>query len=137
MIKLHHINICSDRVPALDGFYRSVLGLNDVPSLTAERITTAYGGQTEFVTDGSMQIHLSTHDYELGRRLGHSVNPVDRNGHIAFRTDDLDDIKQRLAAADIEVCDYGVWGMNGWHQIFFRDPAGNVIEIHQVLDEPK
>jgi catechol-2,3-dioxygenase len=22
--------------------------------------------------------------------------------------------------------------MNGWHQIFFYDPEGNIIEVHQV-----
>jgi hypothetical protein len=22
--------------------------------------------------------------------------------------------------------------MNGWHQIFFHDPDGNVVEVHQV-----
>jgi len=135
MIKLHHINLCSDRVPALDGFYRNVLGLGDVPELTAERITDGYGAQTAFVTDGDMQIHLSTHDYELGDRLGHQVNPVDR-GHIAFRTDDIEDVKRRLTEAGVSYSDYGVWGMKGWHQLFFRDPAGNVVEIHQLVDDP-
>ena len=28
--------------------------------------------------------------------------------------------------------DYGTWAMNGWHQIFFHDPDGNVVEVHQV-----
>jgi len=22
--------------------------------------------------------------------------------------------------------------MNGWHQIFFHDPDGNIVEVHQV-----
>ena len=28
--------------------------------------------------------------------------------------------------------DYGAWAMKGWSQIFFYDPAGNIIEVHQV-----
>jgi len=24
--------------------------------------------------------------------------------------------------------------MSGWHQIFFYDPEGNVIEVHQVTE---
>lgn len=133
MIKLHHINLCSDRVPRLDVFYRDVLGLTNVPELTADRITSGYGAETAFVTDGAMQIHLSTHDYELGDRMGHAVNPVDR-GHVAFRTDDLDAVKRRLEAAGVAYSDYGIWGMKGWHQMFFRDPAGNVIEVHEIKD---
>ena len=26
---------------------------------------------------------------------------------------------------------YGAWAMNGWEQIFFYDPDGNIIEVHQ------
>jgi len=26
--------------------------------------------------------------------------------------------------------------MSGWHQIFFYDPEGNVIEVHQVEENP-
>ena len=25
--------------------------------------------------------------------------------------------------------------MKGWHQIFFHDPEGNVIEVHQIMSE--
>ena len=28
--------------------------------------------------------------------------------------------------------DYGGFAMNGWQQIFFHDPEGNIIEVHQV-----
>ena len=27
------------------------------------------------------------------------------------------------------------WAMKGWHQIFFHDPEGNVIEVHQIMSE--
>ena len=53
-------------------------------------------------------------------------------GHIAFRTDDIAAFKKRLDEKGIPYSDYGSWAMNGWHQIFFYDPDGNVIEVHQV-----
>ena len=65
------------------------------------------------------------------------VNPVER-GHIAFRTDDIEAFKRRLEERGIAYADYGAWAMSGWHQIFFHDPEGNVIEVHQVREaEPR
>jgi glyoxylase I family protein len=34
----------------------------------------------------------------------------------------------------IPFSDYGVWSIERWDQIFLTDPAGNTIEIHQILD---
>ena len=67
-------------------------------------------------------------------RTGQVVNPVDR-GHIAFRTDDLDAVKRRLDEKGIKYSDYGDWAMTGWKQIFFYDPDGNVVEVHQAPAE--
>ena len=53
-------------------------------------------------------------------------------GHIAFRTDDMADVKRRLDAAGIPYADYGNWAVDGWQQIFFADPAGFIVEVHQV-----
>ena len=66
-----------------------------------------------------------------GFRTGQVVNPVER-GHIAFRTDDIAAFKKRLDEKGIRYSDYGGWAMSGWHQIFFYDPDGNVIEVHQA-----
>jgi catechol 2,3-dioxygenase-like lactoylglutathione lyase family enzyme len=38
-IKLHHVNLCSTNVPAMDAFYRTVLGLEREPGLNAVRVT--------------------------------------------------------------------------------------------------
>jgi hypothetical protein len=32
----------------------------------------------------------------------------------------------------VRYSDYGGWAMTGWQQIFFYDPDGNVIEVHQA-----
>ena len=75
--------------------------------------------------------HLAEKDMGIGFRTGQVVNPVER-GHIAFRTDDIAAFKKRLDEKGIRYSDYGGWAMSGWHQIFFYDPDGNVIEVHQA-----
>lgn len=131
-IKLHHVNLCSKNVPAMDAFYRSILDLEPEPSLTDSRISSqGYAGNVSFVTDGRTQFHLAEKDLEVAFRTGHSVNPLER-GHIAFRTDDIDAFKKRLEEKGVPYADYGKWSMNGWYQIFFYDPEGNVIEVHQA-----
>lgn len=135
MVKLHHINICSDKVSAVDAFYRTVLGLDDVPQLRGARIDTeGYAGRTAFVTDGNVQIHLSTPDLDVAFRTGQAINPVAR-GHIAFRTDDIEAVKKCLTGNSVRFSDYGIWAMKGWYQIFFHDPSGNIVEVHQVVGD--
>ena len=132
-MKLHHVNFCSTDVPALDEFYRSVLGLEGIPSMGATRILDpqGYAGAVAFLTDGDTQLHLAEKDLGVTFRTGQAINPVER-GHIAFRTDDIEAFKRHLEANGIPYADYGDWAMSGWQQIFFHDPEGNVIEVHQV-----
>jgi len=40
--------------------------------------------------------------------------------------------KARLEARGIPYSDFGKWAIRGWHQIFFYDPEGNVVEVHQA-----
>ena len=131
-IKLHHVNLCSTNVPAMDAFYRTVLGLAPEPGLDAVRVTSAdgYAGRVAFVTDGTTQLHLAERDLGVGFRTRHAINPLER-GHIAFRTDDIAAFKRRLREKGIPFADYGAWAMDGWEQIFFHDPEGNVVEVHQ------
>lgn len=131
-LKLHHVNFCSKDVASMERFYSSVLGLVPEPALNGSRVTSqGYAGEVAFLTDGETQFHLATKDLDVGFRTGQALNPVER-GHIAFRTDDIVAFKKRLEAAGVPYADYGTWAMNGWHQIFFHDPEGNVIEVHQA-----
>lgn len=131
-LKLHHINFASKDVDALDAFYREVLDMAPKPDMTKSRVTSeGYAGKVAFVTDGNLQMHLAERDLGIGFRTGQAVNPADR-GHIAFRTDDIAAFKKRLEEKGIAYSDYGAWAMKGWHQIFFYDPDGNVVEVHQA-----
>ncbi len=132
-LKLHHVNFCSTNVPAMDAFYRDVLELAPEPSLSnaSRNLSEGYSGKVAFVTDGATQLHLAERDLECAFRTGQTINPLER-GHVAFRTDDLDGFKKRLEEKGVPYSNYGTWAMKGWDQIFFHDPEGNVIEVHQV-----
>ena len=130
---LHHLNLTTTNVTKMNDFYRNVMGLAAEPTLNSNRITTGqgYSGETAFATDGHIQVHMSERDLALGFRQKQIVNPLER-GHIAFRTDDIAAFKKLLDEKGVPYSDYGTWAMNGWHQIFFHDPDGNVIEVHQA-----
>jgi catechol 2,3-dioxygenase-like lactoylglutathione lyase family enzyme len=134
-IKLHHINIVSHDVPGLDAFYRDILDLEDEPTMSSKRkLDEGYPGDVSFMTDGDIQMHLAEKDLLVNFRTGLPVNPVE-NGHIAFRTDDIDTFIKRLEAAGVSYSDFGDRAVKGWRQIFFYDPVGTVIEVHQVVGE--
>ena len=133
--KLHHVNLCSNKVPEMDRFYREVLDLAPIPGRNEQRVTNqGYSGEVAFVTDGATEVHLAAKDLSISFRTGQAINPVEK-GHIAFRTDDIAAVKSRLRDRGIPFSDYGTWAMKGWHQIFFHDPEGNVIEVHQITSE--
>ena len=131
-LKLHHINLCTTDVGKLNDFYSSIMDLKPEPAMNASRkLDEGYPGNVAFVTDGTTQFHLAEKDLMVNFRTKQAVNPVER-GHIAFRTDDIAAFKKRLEAKNIPYSDFGDWAMKGWQQIFFYDPDGNIIEVHQV-----
>lgn len=134
-IKFHHVNLSTSDVPGLDAFYRDVMGMKTEPTLSEKRITQqGYAGNVSFLTDGTKgaaEFHLAEKDLKIGFKTGQAVNPLEK-GHIAFRTDDIAAFKKRLEERGIPYSDFGAWAMKGWEQIFFYDPAGNVVEVHQV-----
>lgn len=134
-LTLHHINLSTDKVAEMDAFYRDVLGLSrETEGLPVLEKDKGYSGDVAFVTDGHVQTHLAQRDVLAGFKTGHIVNAVIR-GHIAYRTDDLAAFKAHLEDRGIPYSDWGHTAVAGWHQIFFYDPDGNVIEVHEVAGE--
>jgi glyoxylase I family protein len=144
-LKLHHVNVVSDHMPSLVSFYEDVLGLTKLE--TPPMIATASSGQTDgdaewdatakFFDAGdplNLQIHVTQRQPYLAIMENHCVNPL-IGGHFAFRTDNIQEIMAQLDANKIAYDDWGIWSVKGWHQIFLTDPAGHMIEIHQVMDE--
>tara|TARA_B100000780_G_scaffold251230_1_gene197776 strand:- start:296 stop:718 length:423 start_codon:yes stop_codon:yes gene_type:complete len=134
-LKLHHINLCSTNVPAMDSFYRDILTLGDEDPTELPPINLEKGlvGDVAFVTDGEIQMHLTPRDFLNSFSSGQVVNPLER-GHIAYRTDDIQAFMAHLTEQGVPYSDWGSNAVKGWHQIFFYDPDGNVIEVHQIIN---
>ena len=132
-LELHHINLSTQDVKKLETFYKDILFLdtqsNDLPVLEKKK---GYSGDVSFVGDGKVQMHLAQKDLSVNFKTGHFINPVEK-GHIAYRTDDIEAFKKHLKENNIEFTDWGDIGVSGWHQIFFYDPDGNIIEVHQKI----
>ena len=132
-LELHHINLSTQDVKKLETFYKDILFLktqsDDLPTLEKKK---GYSGDVSFVGDGKVQMHLAQKDLSVDFKTGHFINPVEK-GHIAYRTDDIDAFKNHLKENNIEFTDWGDIGVSGWHQIFFYDPDGNIIEVHQKI----
>lgn len=134
-LTLHHINLSTEKVEEMDAFYRTVLGLQtETKGLPVLEKNKGYAGDVAFVTDGAIQTHIAQRDVMAGWKTGAIVNPVEK-GHIAYRTDDLDAFKAHLDAQGVPYTDWGHRAVAGWHQIFFYDPDGNVIEVHEVRED--
>jgi catechol 2,3-dioxygenase-like lactoylglutathione lyase family enzyme len=135
-LEFHHINFVSRDVDRMHNFYTGLLGLDDIPQdnfpRTDETEEAGYSGSIRFATDGAMQMHLAERSLDVAFKNGQTINPVDR-GHIAFRTDDIAAFLKLLDENDVPYSDYGTAFAKEWHQVFFHDPEGNVIEVHQQV----
>lgn len=136
--RFHHVNFTAKDVSDLSSFYQEVLELDQTfygghgsesPGQIKDR---GYGGDVTFLTDGDTEMHLATLDLDVAFKTGKGINPLGLRGHIAFRTDDIAGIKKRLTDRGVPFADYGQWAIKGWEQIFFQDPEGNIVEVHQI-----
>ena len=135
-LEFHHINYVSTNIKELDIFYQDIMQMNAIsPKKFPRTIATnkaGYDGKIKFVTEGTMQMHLAERDLTIANKHNQEINPVEK-GHIAFRTDDIEEFKARLREKNIPFSDYGTTFAKEWYQIFFHDPVGNVIEVHQLI----
>ena len=130
-LKLHHINLSTNNVSRMNDFYKNILLLDtetkDLPVLETKK---GYSGDVDFVTDGNIQTHLAEKDLNVSFKTGHHINPLER-GHVAYRVENLEDFKKHLDKNGIRYSDWGETAVSGWKQIFFYDPDGNIIEVHE------
>ena len=139
-LKFHHINLVSKNLDELNNIYNNILGLESLSPDNFLRTQSSdkkgYSGKIKFVSDGNIQMHLAEKDLNVAAENKQFLNPVER-GHLAFRTDNIEKIKQILKKNNIQYADYGNAFSKEWHQIFFHDPEGNVIEVHQEILKEK
>ncbi len=111
---VHHVSINVDDVEANRAFYVETLGFTQI-----DRPDLGVGGV--WLQMGPQQLHL----VELP--LVEGVGP-----HFAIPVDDIADARAVLVARGVEVSEPSpIEGV--CLQAFFRDPAGNQIELNQPL----
>ena len=136
-LEFHHINFVSKDVEKMNNFYKNVLDMDSIPienfPRTEETADSGYSGKINFVTEGKIEMHLAERDLNVAFKNKQTINPVDQ-GHIAFRTDNIKLFLERLKKKGIPFSDYGTTFAKEWHQVFFHDPEGNVIEVHQKIN---
>ena len=136
-LEFHHINFVSKNINNMNEFYINILEMDSIPiekfPRTEETVDSGYSGKINFVTEGKIEMHLAERDINVAFKNNHTINPVDK-GHIAFRTDDINSFINKLKKEKIPFSDYGTTFAKEWHQVFFHDPEGNVVEVHQKLN---
>ena len=135
-LEFHHINFVSKDIDKMNDFYKNILCMDSIPienfPRTEETADSGYSGKINFVTEGKIEMHLAERDLNVAFKNNQTINPVDR-GHIAFRTDDIETFLKMLKREKIPFSDYGTTFAKEWHQVFFQDPEGNVVEVHQKI----
>ena len=135
-LEFHHINFVSKNIDEMNNFYKKILSMDSIPienfPRTEETADSGYSGKINFVTEGKIEMHLAERDLNVAFKNNQTINPVD-NGHIAFRTDDIKTFIKRLKKEKIPYSDYGTTFAKEWHQVFFQDPEGNIVEVHQKI----
>jgi catechol 2,3-dioxygenase-like lactoylglutathione lyase family enzyme len=112
--RLNHVSISAVDLEESARFYEELFGM--------ERIPTPHfkGTKVQWLRVGDLQLHLFLDD-----------DPAPPRHHLGLTVDDFD-------AAYAAVRDRGVgpWGMrlvelpSGQVQLYFRDPAGNLVELN-------
>ncbi len=119
---LHHVAIVVVDLERAKRFYGGVLGLEEL------------GGRPAFAFPGAWyalgptdQLHLIVHDE--AKTLRGSTTIDSKDGHFAVRVRDASAVRARLEAAGWPFDDRPQ-SITGWHQLFTRDPDGNVLEFN-------
>ena len=135
-LEFHHINFVSKDVDKMDKFYKKILNMKGIPlenfPRTEETDDSGYSGKINFVTEGKIEMHLSQRDLNFAFKNNQTINTDDKV-HIAFRTDDIEAFLKKLKREKIPFSDYGTTFAKEWYQVFFQDPEGNVVEVHQKI----
>ncbi len=113
LVGVHHVSVNVDDVDSALAFYVGTLGL----VVRSDRPDLGFAGA--WLNAGDQQVHL----------MDASV-PTDQGQHFALRVDDLDATIGELRGEGVKVSDAIRIGTG--RQAFLHDPAGNLVELHQV-----
>ncbi len=120
ILSINHIQLVAEKdlVIQLRDFYCNVVGLTEGSRPPFERF-----GFWLYIGDKDV-LHLITPKEGDGRSPQKSSFD-----HIAFKTDNYEDVLKKLASLHIPFEEKPIPGMSA-HQIFLYDPAGNRVELN-------
>lgn len=112
---IHHVSINVSNVDEARDFYVNVLDLEllDRPE---------FGFPGAWLRSGDQEVHL----------IGIDSGPPLKEQHFAFRVDNLEAVRERLATAGFK-CSKPAEIAGVCLQAFTHDPSGNMIEFNQRL----
>ncbi len=116
LTQLDHTSLCVGDIDKAEWFYGELLGLDQIPR-------PDFGFPGAWFQAGTIPLHLTTGGDMPG---GEQLRP--QNGHLAFLTDNFDEMLQQLAEAEIDWYELPN-SPSALRQVFFRDPWGNMIEL--------
>lgn len=129
-LKLTDIRICVDDVKACYEFYRDVVGLKP-------KFDAAGSVYAEFEAGGDASLGIYEHkrmQEAIGKPHDDSVRSPAERVVLTFFVTSVDatfaELKKRGAKVECEPQDRPDWMLRVAH---FRDPAGNLLELHQPL----
>jgi catechol 2,3-dioxygenase-like lactoylglutathione lyase family enzyme len=126
MPRHHHVNLSVPLggIDAQRGFLVHVIGYR--PLRTPDEVLARGINASWFEADDGSQIHLSEDPNHRSQPFAHVA--------IELAGDELDAVRQRLAAASIEFAE--IEASPGFPRVVFaRDPAGNRWELREPLPE--
>ena len=117
---LHHVALSVTDMDRASWFYGTVLGLQEIP-----RPPFDFGGA--WYQLGDRQLHLIVHPPT--RTLRHSMDIGPRDGHLALRVRDRQELLERLKAHGVKTLDLPD-NLTPWAQVYCCDPDGNILEFN-------
>lgn len=116
----------AEDLAAAERFYTGVLGLTLLVREPGRHAFFRCGAGVVLVFHPATTSHESTHVGGAAVPLHGATGPI----HLAFRvtTEQLPDWRRRLAAAGVAIESEVHWPQGG-HSLYFRDPAGNSLEL--------
>ena len=72
--KFHHLNLCTDNLPRLTAFYKSLFAFGAITDeahtvISRDREDRAYTGAVDFLTDGDIEFHWAERDLDTGFKM--------------------------------------------------------------------